>query len=206
MTNAKGPEKQVRLDTETRRRQMLDLARSVFAEKGYSQSGLAEIASRAGVSKTLVYHYFPEGRAELYREVMGALGDELVEAALRAMRAPVGLDLRVRALVEAVLDFFVAEPDAFRLLILEPWGSGDQAILVQAMALRVRIGTELAMLLGSSGAPFNQTAGVATAAVGSLVYLCEAMMSGQLTRAEAAEVGSRFLCFGLHGLETPSGS
>ena len=204
MSGQIGAGVRVRLDAEARRSQILESARLVFAEKGYSQSGLSEIAARSAISKTLIYHYFPGGRTELYSEVMSGLASALVESTRRATRAPVSVDQRVRSLVETFFDFFEREPDAFRLLILDPWGSGDLAILAQAMAVRVSIGSELGALLSGSGASYGQTVGAAAAVVGSLVFLCEAWMGGQMTKDDAVLVGASFICAGLIGLENPS--
>ncbi|HVD28025.1 MAG TPA: helix-turn-helix domain-containing protein, partial [Mycobacteriales bacterium] len=41
-----------------RREQLLDVGRSLFAEKGFEATSTEEIASRAGVSKPIVYEHF----------------------------------------------------------------------------------------------------------------------------------------------------
>ena len=53
------PAKRVRKNPDTRRAEIVATARQVFAATGYAESGLAEIASAASVSKGLLYHYFP---------------------------------------------------------------------------------------------------------------------------------------------------
>ena len=44
------------------------------------------------MSKTLLYHYFPDGRPELYREVMERLVGEVVESVQSALRTPTTTD------------------------------------------------------------------------------------------------------------------
>jgi len=187
----------VRMDAATRRALLLDAAAQSFAEHGFAQSGLAEIAQRAGVSKTLLYHYFPDGRPQLYREVMNALVADLVGRLRAALRAPVSTERRLTALVDGFLGFFGDEPAAFRLLILEPWGSGDPGIVGQAMAIRVRIGAELNALLSSSGQPMAQTQAASAATVGCLLHVTELWMSGQVTRDDASAVVGDFVRGGL---------
>ena len=111
-------------------------AEETFAARGYTQAGLAEVATLAGVSKTLLYHYFPDGRPELYREVMERLVGEVVETVQAAVRAPTTTERRLAALVTALIGYFDERPDAYRLLILEPWGSGDPGVVAQAIAVR----------------------------------------------------------------------
>jgi len=178
----------VRMDAEARRGLLLDAAQASFAEHGYAQSGLAEIAQRAAVSKTLLYHYFPEGRPQLYREVMSVLVADLVGRLRSALRAPVSPERRLRAVVEGFFAFFGDEPAAFRMLILEPWGSGDAGIVGQAMAIRARIGSELAALISGTGRPLEETQGAATATVGCLIHVTELWMSGQIEREAAVTV------------------
>ncbi|MCL2423800.1 MAG: TetR/AcrR family transcriptional regulator, partial [Micrococcales bacterium] len=41
-----------------RRAQLVDVARTLFAEKGFEQTSVEEIAARANVSKPVVYEHF----------------------------------------------------------------------------------------------------------------------------------------------------
>lgn len=190
----------VRMDAATRRALLLETAEAVFVEQGFTQSGLAEIAERAGVSKTLLYHYFPDGRPELYREVMSRMVNELVARLRQAVRAPVSAERRVSALAEQFLQFFADEPAAFRLLMLEPWGSGDPGIVGQAMAVRMRIGSELNALLAASGRPMSHTMAASAATVGCLLHVAELWMSGQIERDDAVQVAGDFVRGGLLNL------
>lgn len=51
-----------RLEVNERRRQLLSSAIELFAEHGYDELSMAAIAREAGVSKALLYHYFPHKR------------------------------------------------------------------------------------------------------------------------------------------------
>ena len=90
-----------------RRHQLIDIARSLFAERGYDGTSIEEIAQRANVSKPVVYEHFG-GKEGLYAVVvdreMSALLDGItssltdqqpVPAAHRAGRAGAA-DLRRR--------------------------------------------------------------------------------------------------------------
>jgi len=48
-----------RLPVDERRRQLLDLGARLFASHSYDELSMAAIAREAGVSKALLYHYFP---------------------------------------------------------------------------------------------------------------------------------------------------
>ncbi len=55
--------KRSRLRVDERRRQLLELATKLFAERTYDEISVDEIAQAAGISKGLLYHYFPGKRA-----------------------------------------------------------------------------------------------------------------------------------------------
>lgn len=189
------------MDPTARAALLVDAAAETFAARGYNRTGLAEIAAAAGVSKTLLYHYFPDGRPQLYREVMHRLAGDLVGRLRGALGAPVSTERRLAALVEAFLSFFAEEPAAFRLLILEPWGSGDPGVVGQAMAIRMRIGSELNSLLAGAGKPMAHTMAASAATVGSLLHVCELEMSGQITRDDAATIAAAYARGGLAALD-----
>jgi AcrR family transcriptional regulator len=201
VTEAQAHTPTPRLAPEERRELLIDAALETFATRGYTQTGLAEVATLAGVSKTLLYHYFPEGRPELYREVMERLLDQLVEVCRTAVRAPTSTDRRLDGLVAAVLDYFEAHPDAYRLLILEPWGAGDAGVVGQAVAVRARLAGELTQLVAAAGQPLERTLAGGAAAMGALLHVCELWMSGQVSKDEAGSSARRFVRAGLAALD-----
>ena len=73
-----------RLDPAQRREQMLDAANDLFAERGYEEVSVEDIARAAGVTRGLVHHYFG-GRTEVYIALLQRL-DALREDGLRSAR------------------------------------------------------------------------------------------------------------------------
>lgn len=59
----------VRMTGKQRREQLLEIGRTVFAERGYDGTSVEEIAERAGVSKPVVYEHFG-GKEGLYAVVV----------------------------------------------------------------------------------------------------------------------------------------
>ncbi len=58
---AKVP-KRARMETDERRAQLLALGLGVFASRPYDEVSMEDLARAAGISKGLVYHYFPTKR------------------------------------------------------------------------------------------------------------------------------------------------
>ena len=52
-----------RLDVDERRRRLLELGTDLFARFSYDELSMAGIAREAGISKALLYHYFPGKQA-----------------------------------------------------------------------------------------------------------------------------------------------
>src|ERR1043166_4046781 len=52
-----------RLSPDERRNELLALGAEVFGKRPYDEVRIDEIAERAGVSRALMYHYFPDKRA-----------------------------------------------------------------------------------------------------------------------------------------------
>ncbi len=51
-----------RLDSDERRARLLELGRALFTRHPYDELSMAAIAREAGISKALLYHYFPSKR------------------------------------------------------------------------------------------------------------------------------------------------
>ena len=80
-----------RLAPGQRREQILDAANALFAERGYDEVSVEDIASSAGVTRGLVHHYFG-GRKEVYIALLERLGAMREEQ----LPPPVGRSARAR--------------------------------------------------------------------------------------------------------------
>ncbi|MCO4697978.1 TetR/AcrR family transcriptional regulator [Streptomyces sp. RO-S4] len=66
-----------RLSVEERRSQLLEAALSLFAHRAPEDVSLDDVAEAAGVSRPLVYRYFPGGKQQLYEASLKSAADEL---------------------------------------------------------------------------------------------------------------------------------
>ncbi len=106
----------VRMTGEERRQQLLDVARSLFAEKGFDGASIEEIAHRANVSKPVVYEHFG-GKEGVYAVVV----DREMHYLLSSMTTALAEDAHPRLLLEraavALLDYVEGSADGFRILV-----------------------------------------------------------------------------------------
>ena len=98
-----------------RRRQLLDIGRELFAEKGYAAASIEEVAARADVSKPVVYEHFG-GKDGLYTAVAGREMQFVLDRFTTAM-APPGhpRELLERAAL-VLLTYIEDHTDGFRVL------------------------------------------------------------------------------------------
>jgi AcrR family transcriptional regulator len=65
-----------RLPVDERRRQLIEAGSALFAEHAFEEISMRRIARAAGISKGLLYHYFPS-KTELFKAAVQAHAEEL---------------------------------------------------------------------------------------------------------------------------------
>src|SRR3954467_7596641 len=97
------------------RDKVLSAGLELFGERGYHATSIAEIGLRAGIAKSVLYHYFGS-KAGLYEEVAVAQTSDLIAAVADAVPAAPDAP-RLRLGVDAFLSFLAERPAAWRLLL-----------------------------------------------------------------------------------------
>lgn len=100
-----------RLSPDDRRNELLALGAEVFGQRPYDEVRIDEIAERAGVSRALMYHYFPDKRA-FFAAVVRAETERLFEATNTPLEEGQTLFAQVRAGVLAYLHYDEEHPNA----------------------------------------------------------------------------------------------
>ncbi|MER7199654.1 TetR family transcriptional regulator [Streptomyces sp. CB01635] len=88
MTSAPGTRAYRRLSVEERRSQLLVAALSLFAHRAPEEVSLDDVAEAAGVSRPLVYRYFPGGKQQLYEAALRSAADELEKCFAEPQEGP----------------------------------------------------------------------------------------------------------------------
>ena len=99
------------------RARLIEVARRLFVERGYSAVGTEEIVQTAGVTRGALYHHF-DGKLELFAAVHEQLEEELIETiAARMMTATDPLEA-LRTGIAVFLDA-CRDPEMVQIVIVD---------------------------------------------------------------------------------------
>ncbi|MDP2120898.1 MAG: TetR/AcrR family transcriptional regulator [Hoeflea sp.] len=89
-------------DHEAKREAILHTAARFFAENGFDRASMGKLAEACGVSKALIYHYYPSKDALLF-DILDTHLTALVTVVEAAAAEPGTPQSRLRALIRAIL-------------------------------------------------------------------------------------------------------
>ncbi|MFD3479232.1 MULTISPECIES: TetR/AcrR family transcriptional regulator [unclassified Streptomyces] len=81
-----------RMGVEERRQQLIGVALELFSHRSPDDVSIDEIAAAAGISRPLVYHYFP-GKLSLYEAALTRAADDLGQRFVEPQEGPLGARL-----------------------------------------------------------------------------------------------------------------
>lgn len=126
-----------RVPRAVREQQVLEIAEALFAERGYQGASMDELASRAGVSKPVVYDLVGS-KESLYLRCVERAGQALAEVVATAALTETEPERRMRAGAVAFLHFVAEERGGWDLLLTagpEPGAEPIHEIRAQQSAL-----------------------------------------------------------------------
>ena len=166
------PRRRIRLDNDQRRAQLLELAKRAFSDRSYDEVSIDDLARIAGISKGLLYHYFPTKR-DLYVAGLREIADDLVQAVTQISEDQPPVE-RIRYSVDAYLEHISRHSRAFVALMRGGIGS-DPEVAAVVDSVRTRLFDKL--LAGST---------LATQIAGSIRF--ETAIRGWIGFVEAASI------------------
>ncbi|MEV6999091.1 TetR/AcrR family transcriptional regulator [Streptomyces sp. NPDC093982] len=124
MAANQGERTRRRLSTEERREQLLAVGARLFSESPYDEVWIEQVAEIAGVSRGLLYHYFPTKR-----DFFAAVVERESERMLRMTAAVPGVPVReqLAAGLDTYLEYVEAHAHGYRAFHRAD-AAGDQAV------------------------------------------------------------------------------
>lgn len=113
------------MSADARRAQLIEVGWELLQSRPIHELPLDEVAAAAGISRTLLFHYFPT-KADFYFAVVSTMGERL----LRPPRLPEGLGAveRIRTLVDGFVRLVERNRMSYTALVRGA-GGGDQRIV-----------------------------------------------------------------------------
>jgi AcrR family transcriptional regulator len=102
------------MGVEERRAQLIGIALELFSRRSPDEVSIDEIATAAGISRPLVYHYFP-GKLSLYEAALGRAADDLAARFQEPRKGPLGH--RLRRAMSRFFDFVEEHGPGFSALM-----------------------------------------------------------------------------------------
>ena len=112
-------------DFEEKQHGLLLSAAAVFAEQGMEKASMAQIASHSGVSKALLYHYYPSKDSLIFAIIHTHLV-ELEASVAAAVDDGLPPEDQLRALVGVVLDKYRGADDAHKVQLVGTAALSDE--------------------------------------------------------------------------------
>jgi AcrR family transcriptional regulator len=120
-----------RLKKPQRRRLIEEAASALFAERGYAETRLDDIAAAAGVTKQLLYQHFPSKKA-LHIALLEKHRDGILDRLGEAMRTPGRLIDRFPLVLDAWFAYLEDNPYAAALLFADTTGDPEVQAVYRA--------------------------------------------------------------------------
>lgn len=108
-----------RLSREARRQSIAEAAVDLILDMGHSSCSLEQVAERAGISKALIYKYYPR-REELIADLLDREFKSLRGRGLDSIPENVPIEQVVRSTVERALRYYHEHGPILRLLASDP--------------------------------------------------------------------------------------
>ena len=112
-------------DFEEKQHGLLLSAAAVFAEQGMEKASMAQIASHSGVSKALLYHYYPSKDSLIFAIILTHLVD-LEASVAAAVDETLPPEEQLRVLVGVVLDKYRGADDAHKVQLVGTSALSDE--------------------------------------------------------------------------------
>lgn len=113
------------MSAQDRRQQLVDIGLGLLETRSIQELAMDEVAAAAGVSRTLVFHYFPS-KGDYFAAVVSSAGERLMQAVPRDPGTDV--DTRLRGMVRAFLKFVQRKRGVYVALVRGASG-GDPKVL-----------------------------------------------------------------------------
>lgn len=114
-----------RLHPEVRRKQILDAAVRLFYEVGFEAASLRDLASRVGINKATIYHYF-QSKEEILSHLVEETGGELLRGVREGARSSAAPLQALEGMVRFQIGYLESHLEGVKVLVEEKKSLGAE--------------------------------------------------------------------------------
>ncbi|WP_019640125.1 TetR/AcrR family transcriptional regulator [Paenibacillus fonticola] len=109
------------LQAAERKKQILTIAKQLFADQGYHATSMRELNKAIGMTEALTYHYFPGGKLEILRSVLQHAQEERISGFVAFFQAAFSLNENLKTilcqLIQGLSERIIHDKEYFQILI-----------------------------------------------------------------------------------------
>jgi AcrR family transcriptional regulator len=204
-------------DPQGSRAKIVEVAEALFARSGFAGVGLREVADRAGMGKSSLFHHFPS-KMHLYLEVLRNVLERIAARLHPALERSEPAAEKLEAWLEALVDALAEHPTTARLLLRALFEDDDvaaeltgEAESVERTLMSILAGFRRLVAQGIEQGAFRavSVSDATQSMIGAAVYhfasgeIGEAVTGGPIFSADAVHRRKReFVAFVMNGLGT----
>jgi TetR/AcrR family transcriptional regulator len=185
----------------------LEVAARVFADHGFDQTRIEDLAEVTGIPRATLYYYFA-GKEDILAWLLGRMLADVDEAVAAAAGGPGTARDRLVAVVRAKVDVMARHPDTWRALVADLGRAGRIPEIAAATEAAFHAPVRRLLAEGEADGTLRPVDDPETtvAAVYGAVTMAAAHFVLADNRVDADRVAAEVTTFLLHGLGTPFSS
>lgn len=189
---------------DSRKQKILDTAAHSFATEGYHKASIGEIAKKCGISKSLIYHYYPSKEEMLYHAMLDHV-KELEASANSILAEDRNPEEALRHIIREYLAIYERTVDCHHLLVNElgslPEDKRQEVVDIQSKV--VHAFAELAQKLSPTDLDYHKAKSVVSMLMLGMMNWTYLWFKpeGELSSERLAHMIADLLLNGLNGLK-----
>lgn len=155
-----------------RRTQILEAAKRLFAANGFHETSMRAINRAVGMSQALTYHYFPNGKLEIFNTIIQEIEEERandIDQSIKSFNDDMSLNEALSLLTRKMSERFAKDREFILIMIQE----------------RNLISQELWSFLSAGGEKFNRS---------FVEFLSKRASDGQIRHMDFGLAVAQFMC------------
>lgn len=182
-------EKETRAEPRDR---IIEAAIRLFASKGFSATGVRELAGEAGVNIAMISYYFGS-KKDVLKELIDVFFTEYERVIMNALKAPGTLEDKARRVIPAIVGFFGSNPNLVRIILTEfPMEMPEIAEFKAERVLRLKAMGEKIARIDLSAMPVDPAIPAILGPAGVSMISSHFLLKPVVENLELAELDEKF--------------